>query len=172
MRKKYTVLFAGMMLSFVMLTGCGSNIPPAAVSDSGMTEKEKELQSQVDALQQELDGIKQGQNQQDTQPAADAAGTTDTAGTTGNSQSQSGNSGAGNAGNARNTVNVQISLDQARQIALDRVPGATDQNISIHLDYDDGWYLYEGDILYNRMEYEFEIDANTGEVLKWEQERW
>ena len=32
--------------------------------------------------------------------------------------------------------------------------------------------IYEGDILYNRMEYELEIDAETGNVLKWEEEAW
>ena len=63
-------------------------------------------------------------------------------------------------------------MEEARQIALDRGTGATEDNISIKLEVDDGWYIYEGDILYNRMEYEFEIDANTGDVLKWEQEKW
>lgn len=161
MRKKYTVLFAGLMLSFVMLTGCGSNIPPASVSDDGMTEREKELQAEVDALQQELDEIKQGQNQQDTQAADDSTGTTD------NSQASK---ESGNAGKTAEVV--QVPMEEARQIALDRVPGATEDNISIKLEVDDGWYIYEGDILYNRMEYEFEIDANTGDVLKWEQEKW
>ena len=58
------------------------------------------------------------------------------------------------------------------QIALARVPGATEQDVSIELERDDGWLIYEGDILYNRMEYEFEIDAETGTVLKWEEEAW
>lgn len=173
MRKKNTVLFAGLVLSFVMLTGCGSNIPPATVSDSGTTQKEKELQSEVDALQKELDEIKQGQSQQDTQPADNSAGTTDNTQTQNTTGNTAGNTAGNTTGNIKNvSETVQISLEEARQIALDRVPGATDQNISIHLDFDDGWYLYEGDILYNRVEYEFEIDANTGEVLKWEQEKW
>ena len=67
---------------------------------------------------------------------------------------------------------MSITLEEAQNIALERVPGATAQNISIELDEDDGWYIYEGDILYNRMEYEFEIDANTGNILKWETEKW
>ena len=81
-------------------------------------------------------------------------------------------------GNAQSSSETQasgtgrISVEEAKQIALERVPGATDQDISIELDEDDGWYIYEGDILYNRIEYEFEIDAETGSILKWEQERW
>ena len=33
-----------------------------------------------------------------------------------------------------------------------------------------GWS--EGEIFYNGMEYEFEIDADSGNILKWEEERW
>lgn len=68
--------------------------------------------------------------------------------------------------------NVSVSLEQAKQIALQKVPGATEQNLAIHLDFDDGFYVYEGDIWYDRMEYEFDIDANSGTILKREQEYW
>ena len=57
------------------------------------------------------------------------------------------------------------------QIALDRVPGATAQNVKIELDRDDGRYKYEGEIFYNRIEYDFEIDANSGTILEWSEER-
>ena len=67
---------------------------------------------------------------------------------------------------------MAVTLEEAQNIALERVPGAAAQNISIELDEDDGWYIYEGDIVYDGMEYEFEIDANTGNILKWEEERW
>ena len=40
------------------------------------------------------------------------------------------------------------------------------------LDRDDGVYKYEGDIIYNGMEYEFEIDANSGTILEWSEERF
>ena len=35
---------------------------------------------------------------------------------------------------------------------------------------DDGRLIYEGKIIYNDREYEFEIDAATGAVLDWESE--
>lgn len=67
---------------------------------------------------------------------------------------------------------TEISLDEAKQLALDRVPGATEQNLKIELDYDDDYYKYEGEIIYDQKEYEFEIDANTGTFLEWSEERW
>lgn len=66
---------------------------------------------------------------------------------------------------------VTLSQAEAIQIALDRVPGATEQNIRIELDYDDGQYKYEGEILYQQREYDFEIDANSGTILEWSEER-
>ena len=63
-----------------------------------------------------------------------------------------------------------ISLEKARDLALTRVPGATSKDIRIHLDSDDGRQIYEGEIYYNQMEYEFEIDGLTGTVIEWSSE--
>ena len=32
-------------------------------------------------------------------------------------------------------------------------------------------YKYEGEIIYQMVEYDFEIDANTGTILEWSEER-
>lgn len=85
-----------------------------------------------------------------------------------NTQSGSHN-GSGHSGNG--SANVAISQDEAVQIALDRVSGATAADVRIELDYDDGQYKYEGDIIHEQREYEFEIDANTGTILEWSEER-
>lgn len=78
---------------------------------------------------------------------------------------------SGQTQNAGVNANVAVSQEQAVQTALERVPGATETDIRIQLDQDDGQYRYEGDIIYNQVEYEFEIDANTGNVLEWSEER-
>ena len=52
-----------------------------------------------------------------------------------------------------------------------KVPGATENDLRIELDYDDGRYRYEGDIIYQQVEYDFEINADTGEVIEWSEER-
>lgn len=92
---------------------------------------------------------------------------------------QTQNNGQGNGGASANTqqnsgagnANVAISLDDAMGIALARVEGATEQDIRIELDYDDGRYKYEGEIIHEMTEYDFEIDANTGTILEWSVER-
>lgn len=191
MKRKNVTILAGMILSFVFLTGCGikgtdylAQSNNNSNTGSSASETEEQLQSKIDALQSELDSLKQSQNTQNSgqtsgQDSGQTSGqdsgtasnnTQSNTQTTDNSQNAGTFSTGGNSGAA--AANVQISLEEATRIALERVPGATEQNISIHLDFDDGWYVYEGDIIYNRMEYEFDIDANTGTILKWEQERW
>ena len=79
--------------------------------------------------------------------------------------------GAQNSQNTQNTQQVALSEADARALALERVPGAGEQDVRMELDYDDGQYKYEGDIIYNNIEYDFEIDANTGTFLEWSEER-
>lgn len=61
---------------------------------------------------------------------------------------------------------TQIGEEKARSIALAEVPGATADNVvKLRLDFDDGRYEYEVDIVYGTMEYDFEIDATSGRIL-------
>ena len=69
------------------------------------------------------------------------------------------------------TAATQLSMDDAIQLVLERIPGATAEDVRIKLDYDDGYYKYEGDVIYNQVEYDFEMDANTGNFLEWEEDR-
>ena len=65
-----------------------------------------------------------------------------------------------------------MSMDSAKELVLAKVPGATTNNIvKFKLDYDDGRQLYEGEIFYNGLEYEFEMDAVTGTIYEWEVDR-
>lgn len=65
---------------------------------------------------------------------------------------------------------AKISEAKAKKIALKKVSGATEKDIRIHLDKDDGRVIYEGSIVYNDREYDFEIDAVNGDILEWEEE--
>lgn len=60
-----------------------------------------------------------------------------------------------------------VSQEEATQLVLERVPGATESDVRIRLDRDDGREVYEGELYYDRTEYEFEIDASTGSFLEW-----
>lgn len=73
--------------------------------------------------------------------------------------------------NASQVPTLAVSEADAKKAALERVPGAVEQDIRMELEYDDGRYVYEGDIYYQQKEYEFEIDANNGNFLKWSEER-
>ena len=63
-----------------------------------------------------------------------------------------------------------ISEKEAEEIALDKVPGATTDDLRMKLERDDGRLIYEGDIRYDGMEYEFEINAENGKIISWESE--
>lgn len=64
-----------------------------------------------------------------------------------------------------------LSEEEASKIVLAKVEGATAQNLRISLDRDNGQDVYEGEIRYNGMEYEFELNAKTGDILEWSKER-
>ena len=53
---------------------------------------------------------------------------------------------------------------------MDRIPGIDAANIYIHPDYDDGISLYEGEAYYAEVKYEFEINAENGNIISWEAE--
>lgn len=94
---------------------------------------------------------------------------------TGNSTAENQtNSGSGSQENTAGTsgINVAVSEEDAKAAALARVNGATEADIRMELEFDDGYYVYEGDIIYQQKEYEFEIDAQTGNFLKWSEERY
>ena len=61
-----------------------------------------------------------------------------------------------------------ISRSEAIALVLARVDGSTESDIRIKLDKDDGQYIWEGDLFYNGVEYEFEMNGATGTFLEWE----
>lgn len=134
---------------------------------SGDTEYEYEINAENgDIISYGSESLNNGQSstQNNTGTTTDNSGTNST--DTSQSQDHSQNTTANNTGG-----NVQFSEADAKAAALERVPGATEQDLRMELDHDDGKYIYEGDIIYQQMEYEFEIDANTGKFLKWSEER-
>ena len=69
---------------------------------------------------------------------------------------------------AVNDTNL-LSAEQAKKIVLDKLPGATKQQIiEFELDHDDGHALYEGKVIQDTKKYEFTIDAQNGHLIKWE----
>ena len=70
-----------------------------------------------------------------------------------------------------NIDTAQISEDAAKKTILEKIPGATEEHIKEwKTSRDDGRQKYEGKVIFEETEYEFELDANSGEMLKWETE--
>ncbi len=63
-----------------------------------------------------------------------------------------------------------ISKEKALEIVLARVEGAGEENVRMELEKEDKYWKYEGEILYNQREYEFELNGETGEILEWSEE--
>jgi len=63
-----------------------------------------------------------------------------------------------------------ISADKAKEIALGKLPGAA--VVKCELDYEDDWgrWEYELELVLNGVEYDCEINAATGDILKWEKD--
>ena len=71
---------------------------------------------------------------------------------------------------SEDTQGVGISEAEAEEIALEMVPGASSEDLHMEMERDDGRLIYEGDIRYDGMEYEFEINAENGKIISWESE--
>ena len=67
----------------------------------------------------------------------------------------------------------RVTKEEAKQIALNKA-GVTEEEATFtkaKRDYDDGREEYEFEFYANGMEYEVDVDANTGRVVKFEVER-
>lgn len=65
-----------------------------------------------------------------------------------------------------------LTKEEASAIVLEKVEGATEKDLRIKYELDDGREIYEGDIVYEQREYEFELNAKTGELLEWSEEKY
>ena len=68
----------------------------------------------------------------------------------------------------KNSNNGYIGVVKAKQIALQKVPGAT--VVKAKFDRDDGKSVYEIELIKDIYEYDIEIDAVTGKILDFEQD--
>ena len=61
-----------------------------------------------------------------------------------------------------------IGSERAKEIALNHAGATTSkaQFLECKMDYDDGFVIYEVDFYYNNCEFDYEIDAYSGKILK------
>lgn len=75
-----------------------------------------------------------------------------------------------NKTNAADSQSFGITEEKAKKIVLAKVKGASETNLRINKDLDEGRPVYEGEIIHDNKKYEFEIDGNTGDILEWDVE--
>ena len=194
MMKKYIAAAAVSMMVLGALTGCGNGgnsgsgagsadigrdaALEAALNDAGVSEADttrlKVSEDMDDGRKVYEIGFDVAEKEYDyeIQASDGAILSSDVETNEGYTAAQNSTQSQQNADNAgTGTSDAAVSLEEATRIALDKVPGATEQDIRINLEQDDGRQKYEGDIIYEQKEYDFEIDANSGEVLEWNEER-
>lgn len=195
MKKRYFAAAAVCVAAMSMFTGCGGNggkdigkdaAKTAAFSDAGVTEDEitrlkvskdhddgrsiYEVDFTVASTGDEYDYEISAEDgsilQVDREMGKGSVNTTQ-------DQTQNQTQNQEQTQNQGTTTQSQpaISEEKAKNFALERVPGASAQDLRMQLEFDDGIQKYEGDIVYDGKEYDFEIDANTGTFLEWSEER-
>ena len=65
---------------------------------------------------------------------------------------------------------TKVSEATVKQTVLAKVPGATESDMRMELERDDGREQYEGTIIYDNIKYEFSVDAYSGAIREWESE--
>lgn len=87
-----------------------------------------------------------------------------------NLSNQTTNENTNNNGNSNETV--KISIEEAKNIALKHANLTADEVEfrKVELDLDDGIKKYDIKFYYNNIEYDYEIDANTGDIVSYERE--
>ena len=69
-----------------------------------------------------------------------------------------------------NSQATTISIDEAQRIAMEKV-GNNGYLVKCELDIDDGIQKYEIEVKNGNIEYEIDIDAISGEIIKYEEDR-
>ncbi|HIQ71942.1 MAG TPA: PepSY domain-containing protein [Candidatus Onthenecus intestinigallinarum] len=60
-----------------------------------------------------------------------------------------------------------VSLEEAAAIVAGKVPGSSAADVTIWEESEDGRGRYEGELFFDGMKFEFEIDPQTGIIFDW-----
>lgn len=172
MAKKLIMIIMSIIFS-LSLIGCNRNIPNLY----------DDKQSEIDNLKNEINNLKKQLNNQNSGSSSSDGNTSnnqDNSNTSSDDNNKNGNTEQQNSptnneqspintNSGQNSQNTGISVDKAKEIALSKVPGATDRNVIIKPDIEHDLYIYEVTVIYNGTKHKFEIDAHTGTILEWKQ---
>lgn len=96
--------------------------------------------------------------------------TNDNSSNNNNNSNNSNTNGSNNNGN--NATTASIPLDEAKNIALTHANLTEDavKFLKTELDHENGVLVYEIDFTYDTYEYDYKIDANTGEIVSYDRD--
>ena len=96
--------------------------------------------------------------------------TNDNSSNNNNNRNNSNTNGSNNNGN--NATTASIPLDEAKNIALTNANLTEDavKFLKTELDHENGVLVYEIDFTYDTYEYDYKIDANTGEIVSYDRD--
>ena len=60
-----------------------------------------------------------------------------------------------------------VSMEEATEIVAGKVPGSSAADVTIWEESGDGRGRYEGELFFDGMKFEFEIDPQTGIIFDW-----
>lgn len=172
---KYTIRYG----SPVVIPSTGSALGNTHVGDNTGAKGETSAKddNQAAASGSKTESNTQSGSQSGTQSSSQSsAGSSSSQGAAGSSQSQSGFQPAqkpsgGTSQSGGSSTSQLISADKAKSIVLAKIGNNSAFIKELELDRDDGIYQYEGEAYYNGYEYDFEINASSGVIIKWEVDR-
>lgn len=193
MKKRLFILAASTMIAACLLGGCGKSTKGNSSTNGNQNTSESkdigEKKAQEIAIadagvkQENLSRLKVSKEQDDTHVVYDVDFTDHTNGmeydyeilaSDGSIYSVESEkiNNTSDKTNTKTPADVKLSQEEASKLALDKVKGATAKELYIHLEQDNGVNVYDGEIIYNEKEYDFEIDADTGEFLEWKEKTY
>ncbi|HIV80289.1 MAG TPA: PepSY domain-containing protein [Candidatus Avanaerovorax faecigallinarum] len=173
---EYTIRYGSPVV--IPSTGSASGNTQAGDDTAAKNETSAKDDNQAAASGGKAESNTQSGSQSGTQSnSQSSAGSSSGQSSAGNSQSQSGSQqpaqkpSGGTSQSGGSSTSQLISADKAKSIVLAKIGNNNAFIKELELDRDDGIYQYEGEAYYNGYEYDFEINASSGVIIKWEVDR-
>lgn len=133
--------------------------------DDNADDKNKDAASSSSGTSQSSSGSTQTSGQTSSGSSQSSGQTSSQQPSTGTQKPSGGTSQSGGG------TSQLISADKAKSIVLSKIGHNSAVITGLELDRDDGIYQYEGEAYYGGYEYDFEINASSGVIIKWEVDR-
>lgn len=173
---EYTIRYGSPVV--IPSTGSASGNTQAGDDTAAKDETSAKDDNQAAASGSKTESSTQSGSQSGSQSSSQSsAGSSSGQSSAGSSQSQSDSQQpaqkpSGGSSQSGGTATSQlISADKAKSIVLAKIGNNSAFIKELELDRDDGIYQYEGEAYYNGYEYDFEINASSGVIIKWEVDR-